>query len=205
VISAFWRLLQRAAQNSHANLILVDLGPNLGAINRASLISSDYLVIPLSPDLFSLQGLKNLGPMISTWRSEWKERLERNPVLNLSLPKGEIKPVGYILMQHAVRLDRSVHAYDRWVAKIPEIYSKFISKSEGFEKSKLDPNRIALIKHYRSLMPMAQEARKPIFYLKSADGAIGTHAKAVTESWENFNQVAKNIIERIDVTIQPPV
>ena len=36
-----------------------------------------------------------------------------------------------------------------------------------------------MLKHYRSLMPMAIEARKPIFHLKSADGALGAHIYAV--------------------------
>jgi len=198
VISAFWRMLQRAASDTEAKLILIDLGPNLGSLNRAALVASDYLVIPLASDLFSLQGLRNLGPMLWTWREEWRERLTKNPVNNLALPPGKIKPLGYVLMQHAVRLDRPVHAYERWAAKIPDVYSKDVIRTNLTSASnKKDINRIGLVKHYRSLMPMAQEARKPMFYLKSADGAIGTHAKAVTEAWENFNIVAKEIIVRI--------
>ena len=52
VVSAFWRLMQTAAIKCEASLILVDLGPNLGSITRSVLISTDYLVIPLAPDLF---------------------------------------------------------------------------------------------------------------------------------------------------------
>ena len=33
------------------------------------------------------------------------------------------------------------------------------------------------LRNYRSLMPMAQEARKPMFDLSPADGAIGSHAQ----------------------------
>ena len=60
VISALWRIMQKAAEQMQAEVILMDLGPNLGAINRAALIAADYVVIPLSPDLYSLQGLRNL-------------------------------------------------------------------------------------------------------------------------------------------------
>jgi len=35
-----------------------------------------------------------------------------------------------------------------------------------------DPNCLRLLKHYRGLVPMAQEARKPILDLKPADGVI---------------------------------
>ena len=42
VISAFWRIVQNAATQNVADIVLMDLGPNLGAINRAALISGDY-------------------------------------------------------------------------------------------------------------------------------------------------------------------
>ena len=50
VTSAFWRVLQDGAEQQRADVILIDLGPNLGAINRAALIATDYVVIPLGPD-----------------------------------------------------------------------------------------------------------------------------------------------------------
>ena len=62
--------MQRSAEVNKADLILVDLGPNLGALNRAGLIASDFVVIPLSPDLYSLQGLRNLGPTLRRWRRD---------------------------------------------------------------------------------------------------------------------------------------
>jgi hypothetical protein len=40
----------------------LDVGPNFGAINRAALLASDNLLVPLAADLFALQGLRNLGP-----------------------------------------------------------------------------------------------------------------------------------------------
>ncbi len=61
VLTAFWIVAQKAAQQHQADLILADVGPNLGAINRSALIGSNYVVIPLAADLFSLQGLRNLG------------------------------------------------------------------------------------------------------------------------------------------------
>ena len=66
VISALWRILQKAADSSHATLILADVGPNLGALNRAALVATDYVAVPLAGDLYSLQGLRNLGPTLRT-------------------------------------------------------------------------------------------------------------------------------------------
>ena len=69
--TAFHRIMLKANELRDADLILMDLGPNLGAINRAVLIAAQHVIIPLTPDLFSLQGLKNLGPTFRRWRQEW--------------------------------------------------------------------------------------------------------------------------------------
>jgi len=200
VLSAFWRLMQRGAEAADAELILVDLGPNLGAVNRAALVATDYLVVPLAPDLFSLQGLKNLGPTVAKWRDEWKERRKKSPVKDLPLPGGRIEPAGYVVMQHAVRLDRPAKAHERWVARIPEVYaSEVAGKTRRGAKTGNDPECLGLVKHFRSLMPMAQEARKPMFQLTPADGAIGAHAQAVRDVRKTFQQLADRIAERCGI------
>jgi chromosome partitioning protein len=202
VMSAFWRILQRAAANHGAEFALIDMGPNLGAINRAALVASTHLVIPLVPDLFSLQGLKNLGPVVRRWRKEWKTRLKHNPDPSLDLPNGEIQPTGYIVMQHAERLSRPVMAYEKWDSRIPGDYTTEVldEASNGQENGHL----LARIKHFRSLMPMAQEARKPIFHLTSADGAIGAHTRAVGEARDTFSRLATELLDRCGIAQKAP-
>jgi cellulose biosynthesis protein BcsQ len=206
VISAFWRIMQNAALNHQADIILMDLGPNLGAINRAALISANFVVVPLSPDLFSLQGLRNLGPTLRRWREEWNERIGKNPV-DLKLPSGAMKPVGYIVMQHSVRLDRPVKAYDRWIERIPDVYRNAVLDNPGESNVSVedDPHCLALLKHYRSLMPLAQEAHKPMFHLKPADGAIGAHVMAVRGAKQDFDNLAKEIGRRTEINLAYPV
>jgi cellulose biosynthesis protein BcsQ len=196
VVSAFWRLMQNNARHVNAGIILVDLGPNLGAINRSILISTDFLVIPLTPDLFSLQGLKNVGPTVRDWREEWNDRRNRNPAQDLELPPGGIKPIGYVAMQHAVRVDRPVKAYEKWMSRIPGVYAEEVleeTSSNEPNSQSLDPNCLGLVKHYRSLIPMSMEARKPMFHLLPADGAIGSHLYAAKEAGDNFKSLAQSI------------
>ena len=203
VISAFWRTLQNASKTHGADVVVVDLGPNLGAINRAALIATDYIVVPLGPDLFSLQGLENLGPALRRWRQEWQERLKRNPAADLALPLGTIQPIGYMVVRNSVRLDRPVKAYDRWIAKIPGTYRRSILDTPivGGLTIENDQNCIARLKDYRSLMPLAQEARKPMFFLKPADGALGAHTAAVAEAYRDFRTLAKKIAHGIGVDL----
>ena len=203
--SAFYRVMLQTAQQHDTDLVLLDVGPNLGALNRAALIAADYVVIPLAPDLFSLQGLRNLGPTLNRWRSEWEARLPKNPDPELRLPSGKMEPVGYVIMQHAIRGSRPTRAYDRWAVKIPAEYAKAVNAPSPTEQPPADDgNRLALIKHFRSLMPMAQEARKPIFDLRPADGAIGAHTTAVRDADADFKALAHELAKRIGFPMPIP-
>lgn len=203
VISAFWRILQKGAEDHHADVILVDLSPNLGAINRSALIASDYVVIPLGPDLYSLQGLRNLGPTLRQWTQGWKERLEKNPNPALILPEGNMKPLGYVVMQHSIRQDRPAKSYERWIQRIPETYYRSVLDEKDMKVPPIesDKNCFSLLRYYHSLMPMAQEARKPIFYLKPADGAMGSHLRSVQSAFEDFKGLSMKILQRAGIPL----
>jgi cellulose biosynthesis protein BcsQ len=204
IVSSFYRIIAQAANRQQAQVVLIDVGPNLGAINRAVIIASDFVTIPLAPDLFSLQGLKNLGPTLRDWRDGWKERLEKRPP-ELNLPTGNMSPVGYVIMQHAMRADRPVKAYQRWMDRIPLIYrASVLNKSDGKAPPiSRDNHCISMLKHYRSLMPLAMEARKPMFFLKPADGAIGTHISAVEDCFKDFRILAKAILDKCGISYLP--
>lgn len=183
--------------------MLVDVGPNLGAINRAALIASEHVLIPLGPDLFSLQGLRNLGPALRDWRRIWADLLAKSPDASLEVPGGRIEVLGYVVMQHGLRDNRPPKAYQRWIDRFPAAYRECVLGHVGgaVPRAETDPYCLAMLKHYRSLMPMAMEARKPVFQLKPADGAIGAHGQAVASAAEEFLQLARRMAERLGSTL----
>ena len=201
VVTAFWLVLQRGVRQCEADIVLIDVGPSLGAINRSALIATDFVVVPLGADLFSRQGLRNLGPTLRRWRKDWQRRRENWDSPSFDLPRGDMKPVGYVIQQHGVRLKRPVKAYDRWARRMPAEYVRSVLGQEPASaprKAASDANCIATVKHYRSLVPLAQEARKPIFGLAPADGAIGSHAVAANEAYNDFKQLAGEILRRVE-------
>ena len=200
VLTAFWEVAQRAARLHRADVILADVGPNLGAINRSALIASDHVFIPLAADLFSLQGLRNLGPTLENWRRDWRKRVDNWLQPQFPLPRGLMQPQGYILMQHMERLSRPLKAYKRWADRIPLVYRESVLR-QAFDGDPSPPDEdcVARLKHFRSLVPMAQEARKPIFMLNTADGAIGNHALAVRDAWTDFRSLALTVLLRTGI------
>jgi hypothetical protein len=164
------------------------------------------VVIPLAPDVFSLQGLTNLGPTIRRWRMEWAERRGRAPDPRLSLPSGSIQPIGYVVLQHGARISRPVKAYQRWISRMPETYREAVLEQKPLIRplpaAANDPFCLAMLKHYRSLMPLAMEAHKPMFHLKPADGAIGAHVAAVRDCYGDFLALAQRIAVAVGINLQ---
>ena len=199
VVSSFYRIVQNEAKAFEAEFCLIDVGPNFGALNRATLIAADYVIVPMAADLFSLQGLRNLGDRLTVWKNEWTDRQNRNRTIDLPLPNGSIKPLGYIVMQHGIKESRPVLSYLRWANRIPAVFEEYVLKVPVTVGQNVqgDLNCLAMLKHYHSLIPMAMEARKPIFLLKPADGAIGAHYQAVQRAYQDFKALTENILGRV--------
>ncbi len=203
ITSSFHRIIKHAHDQFKADYNVIDIGPNFGAINRATLIAADYVVVPMAADLFSLQGLKNLGNRLESWGEQWKDRLNRSPAPDLDLPSGKMKPLGYVVMQHGIREKRPVKSYVSWANRIPRVFRDSVLQADHGSNIDVDISNdeycLALLKHYHSLIPMSMEVRKPIFSLKPADGAIGAHFGAVKSAYEDFKQLSSKIIDLTEV------
>jgi len=194
--SIFNTIINDAVQQFGAEIVLIDVGPNLGAINRAVTISSDYIIMPVASDLFSLQGIKNLGATLNTWKKKWSQRKELRPSnVSFEIPDKNSIPCGYIIMQYSAKESRPVKSYLKWANRIPSVFSESVlGYPTSINTVENDKYCIALLKHYRSLAPMSMEAHKPIFLLKPGDGAIGAHVYAVQKAYEEFKTLTQSIL-----------
>ncbi len=204
VTTALDVLSNQAAETVRADLVLLDVGPSLGALNRAALLACDAVAFPMAPDLFSLQGLKNVGPTLREWRRDWhtvRERhLQGRP--QAELPPHDFQPIGYIVQQHLARVDRPVAGYARWAEQIPEVFHDSVLGEPGFAAQDFeeDPQCIGKLKHFASLVPIAQIARKPLFDLKVADGIGGGQIQSVAKSRQEFEGLVRAITYRLELS-----
>ncbi|MFV2021185.1 ParA family protein [Micromonospora sp. LOL_023] len=195
VTTAFHRIIREAADEVDAEIILIDVGPNLGAINRAALLAADAVLMPLAADLFSLRGLKNLGPALREWRSVWQNTVLPKIPQAIAAPSGTMEPLGYVIMQPTMRLDRPVHAYRRWLERIPRVFSASVLNHPQFDIG--TKYEIATLRNYQSLMPLAHDARKPMFDLRSADGALGSTQTLVQRCFQDFRLLSEELLRRL--------
>lgn len=194
-LTAISRVLQHAAATVSAKWILLDLSPTLGLINRMALIASDYVVIPLISEISSIHALRVLGPTLRAWRETWaRDCGPEKP----AAPAEAMHPLGYVLHRGSVRLDRPQPS-DRWINEIPSEYRDWFTGGERVDVTPwLDPECLAVLPEYRGLKSLAKEARKPMFLLTPADGAIGAHARAARDAYKDYRALA----ERIRLEIQ---
>ena len=105
-MTAFYRAVQQAARKfDQAAWVLIDVGPNLGAINRAALIASQHVVDPArSGSLLACRGCATSDRRCATWRREsGPDLLAKNPDPGIGMPGGKIELLGYVVMQHGLR------------------------------------------------------------------------------------------------------
>ena len=205
VVTALYRVLRDVAATTRADVVLVDVGPALGAINRAALLAADHVVVPVGADPFALHGLRHLGPGLAAWREGWSRRLEHFAETHagdtLELPRGAMQPAGYVATQPSRPRPAPGQTYRNWLERVPDVYLRHVLGELTADVPALeeDGNCLARLKHYPSLMLMGLQARKPIFDLTPADGAIGAHVYAARDSAREFRALAEAIVRRCQI------
>jgi hypothetical protein len=161
-------------------------------------LGADYVIVPVAADIFSIKGLINVGRGLAEWQKGWKRRLEHPPSIVKHWPQSQMKPLGYIVSRFSIyKGEKSAH-FRRWINRVPDIFhEEILGDSSHYATVDDDPSCLAWLKDYRSLMPMAQEARKPIFKLKPSDGAIGGHQLGVSQAYADFKELVESIADRI--------
>ncbi|MCX7112976.1 MAG: AAA family ATPase [Proteobacteria bacterium] len=176
---------------SRYDLVIFDVGPSLGALNRTVLLSSDYLITPFGCDIFSLLGIQNIASWLQTWKRQYDRSIlhakdDRPNIISdypLVIKSDEkFRFAGYSVQQYVTRSfkegKRPVKAYDRILREIPSTVEKQLS---FIKPSNLQPKDLELghIPFLYSLVPLAQAQRVPIHGLRESGRIIGSQFKQV--------------------------
>jgi cellulose biosynthesis protein BcsQ len=193
--SAIHRYIKWCREKVEADLVLIDLGPNLGALNRAVLATSDFFITPVAPDLFSIQGTENLGNKLVAWRKEWDQCNTAWAGGGLSIPQGRPSYLGYVVQMHNIRSNAEgmtagwqIYGNELEPAIRTNICAKLSPLDQVIEWED-DQYKLEQIPNLHSLIPYSLEARKPVFDCTSADGLRGAHIKRAAESADHFEQI----------------
>jgi hypothetical protein len=186
--SAIYRVIRASADKIKADIVLVDLGPNLGALNRAVLGGSDYIIVPIS-------GSVNLGNKLVRWRKEW-DQCNGSWGGPIEIPQGQPKFLGYVTQHHNIRNNAAgmTQGWQIFGNRVRSaIKDNIIDKLNPLQQVYAAPHHnfdLGMIPNLHSLIPYSLEARKPVFNCGSQDGLKGAHIQSARDSKALFDPIA---------------
>ncbi|RZK35729.1 MAG: ParA family protein [Hymenobacter sp.] len=196
------------------DIVLLDTSPSLGALNRNLLSLADGFLIPCSPDLFSVYGIRNIGNALSVWRKQFESIFhflsdsKRN-----QFPKKFVKFMGYTIY-NAKKYSGSNNPLDLAVAQysyaiqIPETINKFIDRENMLTGCNSDLNQSiggrAVIHTHNTLPNMAQKYHSPIWLLPDLSlededrPTITANREKYYSTRDAYATFAKDFLDRMD-------
>lgn len=199
--SAIDRFLRERGLNDEVDIFVIDISPSLSLLNQIIFLGSDYFVVPMMPDAFSVQGIENLGSIFEKWKQNWKvtgKALSSNTESKFVL-SGDGLFIGYIVNSYNVYGKQPIKDHRHWIEAIPTKVKKYLSEKHGrnglVEKSW--KNSLAEIQDYGRIPAKCQEVGVAIFDLDPAcieEMHLGTKEN-IEKSKEEFGELSKKILK----------
>jgi cellulose biosynthesis protein BcsQ len=202
VTTALAQVVNHTAKKINADVCFYDVGPNVGALNRAVLLDCDYFITPVAADLFSLRALSTVGRSMAKWITDWTTIRELASAADKKrLPKGRPSYMGYITSAFKVNSGRNAtDPHADWERKIaPRVSRRIIEDLKAIDESLIPRagNKVGGIKHFHSLAPVAQKHGLAIGDLR---GYVNSgYYPQVDEARDQFLDVAREIGRRTAV------
>jgi cellulose biosynthesis protein BcsQ len=181
-----------------ADVVLYDVGPNVGALNRVVILDCDYFATPVAADLFSLRALGTVGRAVAKWVRDWQTVRGLGNGKSGRLLTGHPVYLGYIASAFKVASGvRKAAAHRRWEGMIaPRVAARVVAPLREIDPSLVPSkgNKLGDVMNFHSVAAQAQEHGVAIGKLR---GKINSgHYDQVDEAGREFNSLAKEIAKR---------
>jgi chromosome partitioning protein len=197
--SAINRYLLELGIRDSVDIFVIDTSPTLGLLNRTVFLGADYFVVPLRPDVFSIQGIENMGTIFDRWKRTWlvtakASEVAQNIETKLVLP-GDPLFIGYILNEFNVYGEKPVKSHSEWIKEIPALIKANLSEKHCrnglVEKSWKEP--LGLTQDFSSAQAVSQQKGVAVFDVEDFVSATGTK-EVVEKSKEEFEILSNKIL-----------
>lgn len=155
------------------NIVIFDTSPSLGALNRNLLTLTDGFIIPCSPDLFSIYGIRNIGNALQIWRKQFDTIFQLlSDAKRSAFPDKFVKLMGYTLFNakkydglNSLQLAKAHHHY---ATQIPNTIESFIDTDITFDNDKYLASSMgsnSVIHTHNTFPSMSQKYNRPMWQL----------------------------------------
>jgi cellulose biosynthesis protein BcsQ len=204
-------LLDKTAEKFHADYVLIDMNPSLSSINQNLLMTSDFFIVPTSPDYFSVMAIDSLATVLPRWHA-WADKAHSLPILkDASYPFPQITPkfLGIIVQKYRPRGKSPATGFQNWIDKIEDTVSSklvpVLSKNgmmlpdHVYNDQGVGPGFcLATIPDFNTLIAKSQEAQTPVFALTPEQiGYTGPVLENTIKSRDNFKQIFSELAGKI--------
>lgn len=191
---AISELVNQIMRDHEIDYVFYDTGPNIGPLNRALLLDTDYFIIPVACDLFSVRALSTLGQTLKNWIIDWKTVVSLAPD-DAILLSGRPKFLGYIPQRYKVYGQTMANAPSTYLRRIEvRIRSDIVSVLREVDPSlasrDLSEAKLGQVKEFGVLVQAAQRQGVPLSEADEGDDTQKRQARLA------FGQIADNILKR---------
>ncbi len=205
-------LIDITAKKYVADYVLIDMSPSLGAINQNLLMTSDFFLVPMAPDYFSVMAINSLATVLLKWHS-WSTEAQKLPVLrSAEYPFPQITPkfLGTIIQKYRLQ-KRQIpsQAFQRWIDEIEKTVTgslipilnqtHMLLEDNIYTKAMSSPDKpILQMSDFNSLIALSQEHQVPVFGL--SDKQLGKRGSVLTitrNSMLEFRQLFSACADKI--------
>lgn len=187
------------------DLVFIDMGPSLGALNRSVLLGADSFVMPLSVDIFSLMAIDNILKSFTSWKAALTDAIRKHQEnedehfqIQGHAVGWELRFIGYVMQQYKAKVVAGervpVAAFERIINEQTEELRQMCE----FFGSDYASAKLGELPTLSSVVPLSQQAHAPIFDLGSKDGIVGSQYTRVSEATDFFGRIADRFLRRIE-------
>lgn len=184
------------------------MSPSVGALNEYLLMSSDYFIVPTSPDFFCVQAIRSLSSVVPRWNADVAPFRDRE--VDYRLPDVPPKFIGFVSQRYRPRSGAPAKSFQRWIDIIKETVAEklipalepirmTISREEFMPYSATDePFNLANVADFNSLIAQSQKFNVPIFALSDKQlEQGGVVLENMRESRDNFRAVFERMAREL--------
>ncbi|MEI7034124.1 ParA family protein [Streptomyces pratensis] len=204
--------IDETARSIGADYVLIDMSPGLGAINQNLVGISDYVIVPVAPDFFSVMALDSLSRVLPRWR-KWASQAASMEILAdaaYPFPDRNTKVLGTIVQRFRPRAGKPAAAFQRWINEIGHSFKSTLRPAlqksgqllspEAYSKAGVrEDMALAYIADFNSLIGVSQEHSTPVFALTEDQiPNVGVVLDTNIESTERFHAEFSELAQRIE-------
>jgi cellulose biosynthesis protein BcsQ len=218
-------LLDKTGRKYDADFLLIDMNPSLSSINQNLLMTSDFFLVPTSPDYFSVMAIESLTTVLPRWRAWSKKASEMQIFKEATYPFPSTVPkfLGTIIQKYRIRqridADDSgegvptsgipSRGFQKWIDDLNNLVSaKFVPMLKAqamlLAETKYEDLGIgadfclASISDFNSLIAKSQEHQVPVFSLTAEQvGQVGIVWYRTRQSKDMFEQIFLRLADMI--------